>query len=305
MKKRLKGFTLMELIVVLATFSIIMFGAMQLIAPVSKMIIQAETQEQGTAAVSSISSYLDYTLSSSQFMLASNTVPEIRADGAYISGGSTNLVQEFGTYYCRGILKNGSTLAVPNYADARIRVLVIDNDYATREAEGFTPVSGKSLISVYEYTYDGGTGAIAQVSSNTDVINRAYLDTSIFQIRAGAYSNETDFNNAATADADMSTLVNSMNTRGVTMTIESSTYKGKTWYNYLTTSAMALVNINNSSSIDAYYEIGGNLVTGLSEIHLKTITSPMRYYYDSDPVTNGNGNGYCFVYCYGDDIDVT
>ena len=36
-QKQLKGFTLVELVVVMAIFSMIMFGAMQLMDPVSKI----------------------------------------------------------------------------------------------------------------------------------------------------------------------------------------------------------------------------------------------------------------------------
>ena len=57
--KRVKGFTLIELIVVLAIFSVIMFGAMSLMTPASKIMTNTENMENGSAAVSSISKYLE------------------------------------------------------------------------------------------------------------------------------------------------------------------------------------------------------------------------------------------------------
>ena len=44
-QKQLKGFTLVELVVVMAIFSMIMFGAMQLMDPVSKIFQRTSNYE--------------------------------------------------------------------------------------------------------------------------------------------------------------------------------------------------------------------------------------------------------------------
>lgn len=44
-QKQLKGFTLVELVVVMAIFSMIMFGAMQLMDPVSKIFSAPATMK--------------------------------------------------------------------------------------------------------------------------------------------------------------------------------------------------------------------------------------------------------------------
>lgn len=51
MKKKLKGFTLVELIIVLAIFAIIMFSAVQLLDPVSKFFVRSSNFENTTACV--------------------------------------------------------------------------------------------------------------------------------------------------------------------------------------------------------------------------------------------------------------
>lgn len=61
-KKNLKGFTLVELIVVMAVFGIIMLGAMQFLDPVSRMMKGASLQEANSATVDNIKRYFEGTL---------------------------------------------------------------------------------------------------------------------------------------------------------------------------------------------------------------------------------------------------
>lgn len=61
-KKNLKGFTLVELIVVMAVFGIIMLGAMKFLDPVGKMMKGASLQEANSATVDNIKRYFESTL---------------------------------------------------------------------------------------------------------------------------------------------------------------------------------------------------------------------------------------------------
>ena len=61
-KKNLKGFTLVELIVVMAVFGIIMLGAMQFLDPVGRMMKGASLQEANSATVDNIKRYFEGTL---------------------------------------------------------------------------------------------------------------------------------------------------------------------------------------------------------------------------------------------------
>lgn len=61
-KKKLRGFTLVELIVVMAVFGIIMLGAMQFLDPVNRMMKGASVQEANAATVDNIKRYFEGTL---------------------------------------------------------------------------------------------------------------------------------------------------------------------------------------------------------------------------------------------------
>ena len=53
--KKLKGFTLLELIIVIALFTIIMAAVMTLIDPVSKVMSKASIQEKNSSSVNRFS----------------------------------------------------------------------------------------------------------------------------------------------------------------------------------------------------------------------------------------------------------
>ncbi len=54
MRKKLKGFTLVEMIIVVAIFSVIMFSAVQLLDPVSKFFVRSSQYEDTTACLDNI-----------------------------------------------------------------------------------------------------------------------------------------------------------------------------------------------------------------------------------------------------------
>lgn len=61
-RKNLKGFTLVELIIVMAIFGILMTAVMQIIAPLDKLSKRASIQEANSAAVDNIKTYFEGTL---------------------------------------------------------------------------------------------------------------------------------------------------------------------------------------------------------------------------------------------------
>ena len=56
---KVKGFTLIELIIVMAVFGLLLFGVMQLIDPVSKVMKQSAIQENNAASVNNMKEYLE------------------------------------------------------------------------------------------------------------------------------------------------------------------------------------------------------------------------------------------------------
>lgn len=61
-KRTKKGFTLVELIIVMAVFSILMVAVMSIINPLSKIVKKASLQEANTAAVDNVKRYMEGTL---------------------------------------------------------------------------------------------------------------------------------------------------------------------------------------------------------------------------------------------------
>ena len=61
-KTKLKGFTLVELIVVMEIFGILMAAVMQVITPLNKISKRASIQEANAAAVDNVKSYLESSL---------------------------------------------------------------------------------------------------------------------------------------------------------------------------------------------------------------------------------------------------
>lgn len=67
-KKTQKGFTLIELIIVMAIFGIIMLGVMKIADPLARVMSRSSVKEQSAANVDNISDYLDHSLRYAKYM---------------------------------------------------------------------------------------------------------------------------------------------------------------------------------------------------------------------------------------------
>ncbi len=324
---KVKGFTLIELIVVVAIFGIIMFGALQLIPPVTKMMVQSTLHEEGNAAVSSISNYLEGELSAAEYMIISNSVPDDDA--------RNDLVKEFVLSYYEGVLRNGSSADAPTYGDGRVHVMVIDNDQ-----------NGKISNYTYNVKFDvpnKETSAIVPadfIVGSPDVVewavNRAYYDSYDFTIRAGVYEDDTEDGTKFDDPDTYEGLVNNLSAANTCFTIEAATNRPRNGqiYSFRTTSSMALTNLhhrNGKGVSNTYFvvdqlrkPVGGlmtieNTISDITKVgdgselplsmysaettnsrHYGYVATGSKVYYSPTPV----GNGYCFVYSYGSEIDI-
>ncbi|MBQ8961864.1 MAG: prepilin-type N-terminal cleavage/methylation domain-containing protein [Ruminococcus sp.] len=67
-RKKLRGFTLIELIIVMAIFGIIMLGVMKIADPLAKVMNKSSTKEKSAAYVDNISDYLDKSMRYAKYM---------------------------------------------------------------------------------------------------------------------------------------------------------------------------------------------------------------------------------------------
>ena len=153
-RNKVKGFTLVELIIVMATFSIIMFGALQLIQPTNKMYTRSYQSEDLSASQKNIKNYLESNLRYAQYM-------SVQADpfftpalpmaqmGPQMDRKVTHFVNR---HYNGKITKDGAK------ATGKVYVIQIDN---TR--------GGK--VSSWEYSYTAGD--IARDVMDTETVDNA------------------------------------------------------------------------------------------------------------------------------------
>lgn len=250
MKRNVKGFTLIELIVVMATFSIIMFGAMSLMTPVSKMMVQSDTHEGGNAAVSSIATLMQNELSPAEYMVVSNEVldNDTQREAA---------VNKFVLDFYEGVLREGSTVASPSYGSGKVHVMTIDNDENGKISTYSYDVQFNPVDDIHNYNF---------ITHEDDpvpyAVNKAYYDDYRFEIRSGLYGDPNDFykkkadgsgdlerdadGNPILADPDTyQDLLNNLTSKETVFTIKADTYRNKTLYSFVSKASMSLVNIYN------------------------------------------------------------
>lgn len=320
---KLKGFTLVELIVVMAIFSVIMFAAMNLMQPVSKTMVQSQTYENGNAAVQTITGYLEGQLTAAEFLDVYNyKLSDIDRD---------DIAKEFAEYYYEGVLKSGSGDGNPGspavkYASGKVHVMVVNNENLNAAGEVNTVIENY----VYDVnTFQPGAVTVTPDSSLTvpSAINKAYYDDYTFQIKLGTYD-DTTFQDET--PLDYLTFAGNANSKNTTFTIRSTTNKkiNDTVYSFLTTASMSLANINGRDPTSLnYYVIDDDPGTDLTTLTdnnraiVQIATGSIHSYNNvSAPLGRTSGgltkssrvfyhntglalDSYCFVYSYGSEID--
>ncbi len=302
-KTKVKGFTLTELLVVIAIFGIIMAGALQLIAPVTKMMVQADVHEGGNAAVSSIASLLRTQLSPVEYLQVNNA--------AMNEASREAAVEKFVDDYYNGIIKNGSTVTAPSYGKGKVHVLQIDNSQ-----------NGKISTWIYDVTFDPTASAITGSPVYTEfAVNKAYYDSYSFEVKLGTYDTIAKFDEKVELISEAQKVMMNLNSRETAFTIKASTRRNNTDYSFLTTSTMSLVNLYNriggpgTAVTGVYYVVdkqsaGGTLVDAIVDradpllTNYTKISSGIQVDLSAlDANGKVNDTGYTFIYSYGAEID--
>lgn len=181
--RKAKGFTLVELIIVMAIFSIILIGALNLMNPVTKLFVKTSTQEKSSAASSNIAGYLQGSFQQAEYITVYEKNMAAGGEAALQAEVNTH-IQTFIHNYYDGRLSHETAAYDGIYANGLINVLVIDNTKG-----------GK--ISKWELPYTAGDekGGITATIGSFNLasptvewaINRQYLEDYDFQISLGFY----------------------------------------------------------------------------------------------------------------------
>ncbi len=245
-KKKLKGFTLVELIIVMAIFTLLMAAVMALIDPVSKLMKRATIQEANSAAVDNVKRYIEGNLKYANAIeahigaLTDTTNPLVPIDI------STDVAKE------NAIKKVASNFAQQYYINradennkpykGKIRVMEIDNvnggrinEYVVDFESGYTiNKAGTDLSNTAEYQQFKVKENVAPklvdidsdgdiIEKNSDVINPAYYEHYNFFFEPG-YKELVSTTIDASDDDEYTASFNSIERKkedGSTYTIDS------------------------------------------------------------------------------------
>jgi len=320
-KNKVKGFTLMELIVVMAIFMIVLVAAMSFLQPVQKMVIQADVRESGAAQVNSISNYLQTELGSAEYLMVTNNI--IRDGAGHVQDSfCRNMVADYVKRYYEGALKKGATTAAPVYGKGQVHVLTIDN---TR--------GGEITKRVYEVSFAPDAPVGTLVSNNASVINKAYYQDTNYIIELGGSMLAQDIENSTNMTAFLNSITASDTTFNITAAIVKGTANPKV-YEFTTTATIPLVNIMERPGpvTGKYYVIkeSGDATATPSTYQAEIVdlgvdtgivgkasdpthtlsrnlgsTAVMSSIYckpESGHAVNGSSSQYTFVYSYGNEM---
>lgn len=181
---KVKGFTLIELIIVMAVFGLLLFGVMQLIDPVSKVMKQSAIQENNAASVNNMKEYLEKSLKYSEYIATfkgspSKANPSDASKRLCITEEEAvkNFIED---YYTNRVNSNEEPLT------GKVRVLKIDNKNG-----------GRIYESVYDFkakqTYPDATDPTKVNILNAVSINPVAGQVNVQSINPTYYQNYSYF----------------------------------------------------------------------------------------------------------------
>ncbi|MDE5945976.1 MAG: type II secretion system GspH family protein [Oscillospiraceae bacterium] len=186
--KKLKGFTLIELIVVMAIFSILMVGALALVDPVSRINKSASDFERTYAYVDNIQDYMQDSLR--------------YAENVWVyQGNSVDLLDEvnkFKNSYYKGIVntKDGVNTV---YTKGNIRIMTILNQdekdgggNVKTDSHGNKLCKGQILMSMVDFDSDHSNESDLDDVSNT--IISTDIGEAVAQLNPDFFSKDFSFN---------------------------------------------------------------------------------------------------------------
>ena len=126
--KKLKGFTLVELILVMAIFGLLMVGAISLIDPVSKIFQSANMSEKSYSYTNNIQTYLQGTLEYSDNMRAYTTnTMDTDGDGSVEDQEILDLVEDYRLHYYNNVISYDGVTKKEKPTKGKIYVMHLKN----------------------------------------------------------------------------------------------------------------------------------------------------------------------------------
>lgn len=180
--KNLKGFTLIELIVVMAIFGVLLVGVMKLIDPVSKLMAKTSVQESNSASVNNIKSYFEQSLRYSDFIATYKNGFSV-ADGVNRKVATEDeAVKDFvDTYYKNRIVDGSNTIF-----SGKVRVMKINNTSGgTIDEDIYNFTSAQTYLDALNAERTISASTISLDSTSTNVINPDYYRNYSFYITTG------------------------------------------------------------------------------------------------------------------------
>lgn len=185
-KKTVRGFTLLELMIVMVIFSGIMFGALQLIDPVRELFLRTNNYESTATAVDNMRVYLEGNVGPVEFIHVYNGALYGNESGGPQGITEAQAVEKFiDHYHLNRVVHDGSSNTAPqscNYALVDVHVIKIDNTTA-----------GEGKISKKVYTVNCETLENSDVLKHSPTVenieyavNQTYFDNYTYTIELGS-----------------------------------------------------------------------------------------------------------------------
>ena len=274
-QKQLKGFTLVELVVVMANFSMIMFGAMQLMDPVSKIFQRTSNYETSAATVDNVKRYIEGSIRYAAF----NTVNEGRPQQKDPPTGDGTIteeqaIDEFMKRYLDGacgVVDKKARPVTAQYLNYDVYVMEIDNTIYSTSGTEITDTSVGGIDA------NRGRGRITQriYSVNSHAAGGVYPKT---LTSSGLAINETYFRDTAIdvqlglTDADTVSMANfTMRITNYRDVAKSGGVRTFSETATETNAAMSLVNVASNAGTNYYaFDDAGNVTVSTRDTDVFT-----------------------------------
>lgn len=201
-KRTKKGFTLVELIIVLAIFSIILSLVMSFIDPVSKLMTKASIKERTAAYVDNIEEYVDNSIHYAKFVRVYEGGYCTASDESVVVSDEQTAVESFVDWFLGGVISPPADDGTVSPAKGKVRVMKLINSgsdaghiyesvYDFTAAESYEKITYKldgSIDNRELILRDGGNPSSVTLVSTSDVINPEHFKDYNYYYKLGFYN---------------------------------------------------------------------------------------------------------------------